>query len=242
MKYILILFISLFFYQCQSLHAKSSILKQFDDALVLKKEKQFEKATESFKKFLDKNPNHTLSKKAHLLIGDIYFETEEFEKASLQYKQFNQKYPSDLNKDYILYQIGQCYEKRSPNSIDLDISLAKKALPYYRIILQKHKKSSYFKKALSASEKIVQMNIDKQKQIGTFYFNRKKYKVALSYYANILKKFPSTKKDSQLLFKASVSACKDNRNKQAQKLYGLLKKQFPLSKERKKLEKVLQEC
>ena len=102
---------------------------------------ELDNAEKQLKKFPDK-PKDFFYYQALVLKSDVYFAKGEYEKAINILLEIEKEKPKDYVLDYVLYKIGQCYEKMGRKS---------EALIYYRKIQEDYPQSIY---ALDVNQKI----------------------------------------------------------------------------------------
>ena len=89
-----------------------------------------------------KKPKDFFYYQSQVLKSEVYFIREEYEKAVNILLKIEEEKPKDFIFDYVLYKIGQCYEKMGKSN---------NALTYYQKLQNDYPQSFY---ALNASQKI----------------------------------------------------------------------------------------
>ena len=85
--------------------------EQFQSAFDKIRSKKYNEAKDSFKNFIDQNPDNQLSGSAHYWLGELYVLEKKYRDAALVFAEGFQKFPSSLKAPDMLYKLSQTLYK-----------------------------------------------------------------------------------------------------------------------------------
>ena len=194
----------------------------YETALKQKEKKQYIQALETLTKLRKQFIYSPYSAQAQKLMADIYFEREDYTAATKEYKKLLKLYPK-TDRDHALYQLGLAHLNRLPKTADRDISLGKKALKYFRELVQLKGQSPYKKKARERMKSLLALQAEKEFKIAVFYKRRGLKRASLKRLEHLFKKYPESPRIPQALLLASQIA----EGGKALKFKNRLLKKFP---------------
>ena len=202
----------------------------YEKALKEKESKQYISALETLRNLRKRFIYSGYSAKAHLLMGDVYFEMRDYGPAESEYQRFLKIYP-DGKRDYALYQLGLTYLKRLPATADRDISHADKALKYFNDLKSLKDPGPYKKQAEKHIRFLQNFKAEKEFKIASFYKKRGRRQAVLRRLKNILRLYP----ESPLISKALFLAWRVSEGEGALRFKNRLLKDFPDSPSAKRI-------
>jgi outer membrane protein assembly factor BamD len=149
---------------------------------------RYKKAVESFVRLKEENPLSDLAILAELGIADAYFSDEEYAEAEVGYADFINLHPTNENLPYAMYQLGMCHYNQIP-TIDRDQTETLRAKKSFETLLARFPSSKFSFMAEKMLLECKKHLAEQEFYIGEFYFNRKKYKAALSRFELIAKNY-----------------------------------------------------
>lgn len=81
--------------------------KAYDDAFIIIRGHEYEKAVEAFKAFIRDCEKHELVENAHYWIGEAYYSLEQFDDAVGEFEFLLENYGSSVNTSRALYKLGR---------------------------------------------------------------------------------------------------------------------------------------
>lgn len=85
--------------------------QNYDDAFVLMRRAEYDKAIEEFNRFLGNCPNHQLAENAHYWIGESYYSLGKFAEAIEQLEALLKNYKASSNTARALFKLGRSQEE-----------------------------------------------------------------------------------------------------------------------------------
>ncbi|HEX2896689.1 MAG TPA: tol-pal system protein YbgF [candidate division Zixibacteria bacterium] len=85
--------------------------KAYDDAFILVRQGEYEKAINDYKKFLGECDNHSSAENARYWIGECYYSLGKFTDAIEQFQGLLDKYKGSVNSGRALYKLGRCHQE-----------------------------------------------------------------------------------------------------------------------------------
>jgi tol-pal system protein YbgF len=83
----------------------------YDDAFMLVRRGEYEKAIDSFRVFLSECEKHELAQNAHYWIGESYYSLEQYHKAIEEFEWLLENYQSSVNASRALYKLGRSQQE-----------------------------------------------------------------------------------------------------------------------------------
>jgi len=85
--------------------------KAYDDAFILVRQGEYEKAIIDYKKFLTECDNHSSAENARYWVGECYYSMGKFTDAIEQFQSLLEKYKGSVNSGRALYKLGRCHQE-----------------------------------------------------------------------------------------------------------------------------------
>ena len=145
-----------------------SVKEYYDDG-------DYETALQKLEEFKARFPYSSYTIQAELMIAESEYKLHKYDEAAISYSNFSKFHPNHEKVAYVLYMVGNCYWKISPQVKDRDQTYTQKAISAWKELEEKYPDSTYAKQMLpslnEASLKIAQ-NLD---FITRFYYKKKNY-------------------------------------------------------------------
>ncbi len=156
------------------------------------KGKHYEDAIAKFSSVRENFPFDPIALVASVKLGDAQFEKKDYILASGTYEDFFKAHPEDENIPYVLYKLGECYDKLSL-SIDRDQSYTLKGIDRLTYLKNRYPASVHAKDADGKLRAMNQRLADREMYVGEFYYRTAKYNACIMRLEYVLKKFPDQK-------------------------------------------------
>jgi len=85
--------------------------KAYDEAFILVRQGEYEKAINEYKKFLGQCDNHSSAENARYWIGECYYSLGKFLDAIDQFQTLLDRYKGSVNSGRALYKLGRCHQE-----------------------------------------------------------------------------------------------------------------------------------
>lgn len=85
--------------------------KAYDEAFILVRQGEYEKAITDYKKFLDECDNHPSAENARYWLGECYYSLGKFPDAIDQFQALLERYKGSVNSGRALYKLGRCHQE-----------------------------------------------------------------------------------------------------------------------------------
>lgn len=207
---------------------------KFKYAQALIEDNRYEEALIELGEIKNKHPYSRFAVLSELAIADLHFKRESFIEAQGSYELFKSLHPKHEKSDHVVFYLAMSFFNQLPSTIDRDLSVAKRALYYFKEVADKYPASEFAKKALEKSILARKMLAEKEFYIADFYFYRANYLSALGRYENALKFYPGIGFDARALFGASASSYRSGAIEKGEEYYNKLTSRFPGSDYSKK--------
>lgn len=200
-------------------------------------DERYEEALQQFLQIKNKHPYSRYAVEAKLHIADIHFKRENWIEAQTAYQVFKELHPKHPKIAYATYQLAMSYSNQLPTTIDRDLSIADKAITYFKETETSFPSSEYAAKAKEERIKCQRMLAEKEEYIANFYFKRGDFASALGRFEDLLNKYPDVGLDASALKGAVLSARRIPDPSKAKSFYHRLQSEFADSNEAKTLKR-----
>jgi len=85
--------------------------KAYDEAFILVRQGEYEKAINDYKKFLGECDNHPSAENARYWLGECYYSLGKFLDAIDQFQALLERYKGSVNSGRALYKLGRCHQE-----------------------------------------------------------------------------------------------------------------------------------
>lgn len=212
---------------------------KFKIAEELEKDERYEEAITKFTEIKNKHPYSKLATEAELRIADIEYKRENYIEAQNAYQLFREFHPKNPRSDYVVFQLAMSYFKQLPDTVDRDLTLAKKALLYFDEVLTSYKNSAHVKEASESKDLVLNMLAEKEIYIANFYFKKELFDSALGRYEGYLKTYPNRAQELFALHRASLCAAQLGERDKIEKFLKILTAKYADSSETKAVKELL---
>jgi outer membrane protein assembly factor BamD len=169
----------------------------YNNALLLYKKKNYDKATKEFRRFKEEFPLSDLVPAAELRLGDCLFYDKKYLEAFIQYEEFKKLHPIHPEIPYATYQMAMCHFKQIL-TVDRDQAQTLKSIELFRFVSENYPQSSYAEEARGKISICQRQMADHEFYIGNFYLKKKKYRAALNRFEGIMQKYPNSGLETKL--------------------------------------------
>ncbi|MDR2019041.1 MAG: outer membrane protein assembly factor BamD [Syntrophobacterales bacterium] len=194
----------------------------------LMKAKQYDKAVQKFNGVIEDYPFDPLALVAAVKLGDAHFEKKDHVIAASVYDSFVGAHPEDENAPYVLFRLGECYEKLSL-SVDRDQANTLKAMEKYTFLKNRYPRTNYAGQVDEKLKHLEQKLADRELYVGEFYYRTSQYNAAIVRLEYFLKKYPNASGTDKAYFYISSSYKELANPEKADYYMEKLKAQFPRS-------------
>lgn len=146
-------------------------------------------ALEYFNKILDRYPFSPQAMLAELKAADSNYYMEKYVEALALYESFEERHPTNEAIPYVMFQKGMCYYMVI-DSIDHDITPAKKSIRQFKLLLKAYPKSPYNGEARAKIEAAKNFLVNHDFMVVKFYLRTDKKKQAIARLKSILATSP----------------------------------------------------
>ena len=172
---------------------------QKDDPAILFKEAQEEVANDHYLLAIDKlreiKNKFAYSKyavDAQLMLGDVYFLQESYPEAASVYESFRDLHPKHERVGHVLFRIGKCYFKDTPEEISRDLASAETAITAYQEFLRRFPADAQSSEARQDVANLEGRLASKEKRVGDFYAKRGHLQAARARWLKLVERFPKS--------------------------------------------------
>jgi outer membrane protein assembly factor BamD len=174
------------------------------EGVELMKKKKWDQAVAKFSQVRENYPFDPMADVATVKLADVYFERKEYLMASSVYTDFLNSHPDDENAPYVLWRLGQSFEKLSL-TIDRDQTYTLKAIERLAYLQNRYPTTQYALDATAPLQRMNQKLADRELYVGDFYYKTANYNAATIRLEYFLSKYPGAKGTDQALFILSAA-------------------------------------
>ena len=190
--------------------------------------KKYDKAVEKFKAIREQYPFDPMALVAAVKLGDTYFLKKDYVLATGTYEDYFKAHPDEENIPYVLFRLGECYEKLSP-SVDRDQANTVKGIERITYLRNRYPASSYAKEAEPRLKKFIQKLADRELYVGEFYFRTAQYNASIIRLEDMLKRYPDSRNTDKALFYLTSSHRELGNQDKSDQYLQRLRTEFPKS-------------
>ncbi|OPY03861.1 MAG: Outer membrane protein assembly factor BamD precursor [Syntrophorhabdus sp. PtaB.Bin184] len=161
--------------------------------------KKYDKAVDKFKAIREQYPFDPMALVAAVKLGDTYFLKKDYVLAAGTYEDYFKAHPDEENIPYVLFRLGECYEKLSP-SIDRDQANTVKGIERITYLRNRYPTSSYAKESEARLKRFIQKLADRELYVGEFYVRTAQYNACVIRIEGMLQRYPESKNMDKALF------------------------------------------
>ncbi len=165
----------------------------------LMKSKKYDKAIEKFNSIREQYPFDPMALVATVKLGDTYFLKKDYVLASGTYEDYFKAHPDEENIPYVLFRLGECYEKLSP-SVGRDQAYTIKGIERITYLRNRYPASNYAREAEPRLKRLIQKLADRELYVGEFYFKTAQYNGAIIRLEGMLRQYPDSKNTDKALY------------------------------------------
>ena len=136
---------------------------------------------------------------ATVKLGDAYFLKKDYVLSAGTYEDYFKAHPDEDNIPYVLFRLGECYEKLSP-TVDRDQANTIKGIERITYLRNRYPTSSYAAESVNRLTAFIQKLADRELYVGEFYVRTAQYNGAIMRLEPMLKQYPKSKNIDKALF------------------------------------------
>ena len=174
------------------------------EGVELMKKKKWDQAIAKFSQVRENYPFDPMADVAAVKLGDVYFAQKEYLLASGVYTDFLNSHPDDENAPYVLWRLGESFEKLSL-TIDRDQVYTLKAVERFTYLQNRYPTNQYALDATQPLQRLTQKLADRELYVGEYYYKTGNYNAATIRLEYFLNKYPGAKGTDKALFILSAA-------------------------------------
>ncbi|MDD3845274.1 MAG: lipopolysaccharide transport periplasmic protein LptA [Syntrophorhabdaceae bacterium] len=190
--------------------------------------KKYDKAIEKFKAIREQYPFDPMALVAAVKLGDTYFLKKDYVLAAGTYEDYFKAHPDEENIPYVLFRLGESYEKLSP-SIDRDQANTVKGIERITYLRNRYPMSSYSKESEPRLKRFIQKLADRELYIGEFYVRTAQYNASIIRLEGMLKRYPKSRNADKALFYLVTAHRELGDQDESDRYLERLRKEYPKS-------------
>jgi lipopolysaccharide transport protein LptA len=153
---------------------------------------------------------------------------KEYVEAIAAYEEFKKIHPTHGEMPYVQYQIGMSHFKQML-SLDRDQTATKRALSSFEYLIANFPPSLFTEKAKEKIEICRKQLSDHEFYVGNFYYKQKNYWAASNRFQELLKSFPKTANEDEILFLLGKSYLELDQDAKAREVLSRIVYEYPQS-------------
>lgn len=200
-KFILLLMVVFVLVSCASKKPKTTEnpVDLYVKGVELMNKKKYKDAIEKFTAIREQYPFDPMALVATVKLGDTYFLKKDYVLAAGTYEDYFKAHPDEENIPYVLFKLGECYQKLSP-TVDRDQANTLKGIERITYLKNRYPNSSYAAESTDRLAAFIQKLADRELYVGEFYVRTAQYNAAIMRLEAMLKRFPKSKNTDKALF------------------------------------------
>lgn len=173
---------------------------------------------------------------ARIRLGDIHYKKGEYEVAAEEYKRFLDAHPHHEQAPLAQYRYGMCFLKRI-KKMDTSYEVAKKALQEFRKLRVVYPRNPYSHEIEDRIQMCMNLLAEYEFYVGNFYFKKGSYRAASKRFQYLLRHYPHTKNESEVLLKLGIAYSHINEEHRAIETFRTIVHNYPHTKSADKARK-----
>jgi outer membrane protein assembly factor BamD len=201
-KFVLLLMVIFLLASCSSKPPVKKIENPVDlyvSGVDLMKKKKYDDAIKKFTAIREQYPFDPMALVAAVKLGDTYFLKKDYVLATSTYEDYFKAHPDEENIPYVLFKLGECYEKLSP-SVDRDQANTIKGIERITYLRNRYPATQYAAESEAKLKVFIQKLADRELYVGEFYVKTAQYNGAIMRLEPMLRQFPDSKNVDKALF------------------------------------------
>ncbi|MBP7529569.1 MAG: outer membrane protein assembly factor BamD, partial [Syntrophorhabdaceae bacterium] len=190
--------------------------------------KKYDKAIEKFNAIREQYPFDPMALVAAIKLGDTYFLKKDYVLAAGTYEDYFKAHPDEENIPYVLFRLGECYEKLSP-SVDRDQANTIKGIERITYLKNRYPTNSYARESETRLKGFIQKLADRELYVGEFYVKTAQYNAAIIRLEDMLKRYPDSKNTDKALFYLTTAHRELGNQAKSDQYLERLRKDYPKS-------------
>lgn len=183
--------------------------------------------------------NSAIAADAQMKLAESYFKLHKFAEAVVEYEQLIKLFPDYQGINLAYYQIGVCYMELSPNP-QYTQEDTQKAIEAFQVFIDKFPNDPLRSKALDSLQKAQYKLLEKEYYNGYIYYKMADYSAALMYFNGIIDLANKDRLERMSLYYSAKIYIFRKNWLQAKQTFETLNRDFPDSKETRKIKSRLQ--
>ncbi len=200
-KFILYLIVVLLLVSCSSKAPKKTEnpVDLYVAGVELMKKKKYDDSIKKFNAIREQYPFDPMALVAAVKLGDAYFLKKDYVLSAGTYEDYFKAHPDEENIPYVIFRLGECYEKLSP-TVDRDQANTIKGIERITYLRNRYPTSSYAAESVNRLAAFIQKLADRELYVGEFYVRTAQYNAAIMRLESMLKQYPKSKNIDKALF------------------------------------------
>ncbi len=200
-KFILLLIVGLLIVSCSSKAPKKTEnpVDLYVSGVDLMKKKKYDDAIKKFNAIREQYPFDPMALVATVKLGDTYFLKKDYVLSAGTYEDYFKAHPDEENIPYVLFRLGECYEKLSPTP-DRDQANTLKGIERITYLRNRYPTNTYAVESAGRLTAFIQKLADRELYVGEFYTRTAQYNAAIMRLEGLLKQYPQSKNIDRTLF------------------------------------------
>ncbi len=174
------------------------------EGVELMKKKKWDQAIAKFSQIRENYPFDPMADIAAVKLGDVYFERQEYLMASGVYTDFLNTHPDDENAPYVLWRLGESFEKLSL-TVDRDQTYTLKGIERLTYLQNRYPTNQYALDATAPLQRLTEKLSDRELYVGEYYYKTGNFNAATVRLEYFLNKYPGAKGTDRALFTLSAA-------------------------------------
>ncbi len=194
---------------------------------------RFTQASDTYRKFIDENPDSPFRKKAILGLADSLYKDKLYFEAALYYERFAELYPLDNLTSRALFYMSMCYFKNS-STADRDQTQTNKAIESFDKFLATYPNHNLAPIAKKLRDEKISVRAGAALEVARFYHRINKSQSAIGRLKEYLAFYPGSKQEPEAMFLLGECYYREQSYKIAARIFAAIIKTYPQSAYAKK--------
>jgi outer membrane protein assembly factor BamD len=199
------------------------LMSQAEAAITVK---NYDEGRKHLQRLINHFPESELVPVARLNVGRSYFDEKRYDEARVEYQRLLELFPQHELLDEAQYYMGLSYFYQMEKT-DRDQTMTKKAIREFQALVSEFRNSQFVPDAQARLTECHRRIVQRELYVGKFYFNREAYGAAIPRLESVLKEYPRSEYNDQVLFYLGESLWELEQKEQAKAVYQRLIAEFP---------------
>lgn len=187
---------------------------------------RFTQAVDSYRQFLDENPDSPFRKSAIIGLADSLYKDKQYMESALYYERFIELYPLDGLTSRAAFYLAMC-SYHNASSADRDQSLTAKAEKAFALFIAKYPESALSGLAKKFRSQMLRTLEGSDMEIARYYWRLGKNQAAIGRIQKFLEKWKNPEMEPEALYMLGDCYYREQAYKKAAGVFSFLMKKFP---------------